>query len=352
MVNYYKVLGVPQNASSSDIKKAFHQLALQIHPDKNPGDKEAAEERFKQVSEAYHVLSDAKKRKDYHRSRWSHTRGEIRGDDRTRGEIRGDDRTRGEIRGDGHTRGEIRGDGHTRGEIRGDGHTRGEIRGDGHTRGEIRGDGHTRGEIRGDGHTRGEIRGDGHTRGEIRGDGHTRGEIRGDGHTRGEIRGDGHIKGEIRGDGRTKVELRGDARDKTHLEEELCFQRPCCSFQKVTEDEDLFSGDCWFTGPMTPSRRTSSPFFSVTPIVDTGFSTFVSQGSKLSPCASETHVPYVSHGMGKFRLVTTCSWIVNGKRVVTKKVVENMRGPMKIENEHLLCRNPSRDWKLMENPCS
>ncbi|XP_052587129.1 dnaJ homolog subfamily B member 3-like [Peromyscus californicus insignis] len=314
MVNYYKVLGVPQNASSSDIKKAFHQLALQIHPDKNPGDKEAAEERFKQVSEAYHVLSDAKKRKDYDRSRWSRTRGEIRGDDRTRGEIRGD------------------------------GHTRGEIRGDGRTRGEIRGDGHTRGEIRGDGHTRGEIRGDGHTRGEIRGDGHTRGEIRGDGRTKVELRGDGRIKGEIRGDGRTKVELRDDARDKTHLEEELCFQRPRCSFQKVTEDEDLFSGDCWFTGPMAQSRRASSPFFSVTPIVDTGFSTFVSQGSKLSPCASETHVPYVSHGMGKFRLVTTCSWIVNGKRVVTKKVVENMRGPMEIENERLLCRNPSRDW--------
>ncbi|XP_037063087.1 dnaJ homolog subfamily B member 3-like isoform X2 [Peromyscus leucopus] len=282
MVNYYKVLGVPQNASSSDIKKAFHQLALQIHPDKNPGDKEAAEERFKQVSEAYHVLSDAKKRKDYDRSRWSRTRGEIRGDS----------------------------------------------------------------------HTRGEIRGDGHTRGEIRGDGHTRGEIRGDGHTRGEIRGDGHTSEDIRGDGRTKVELRGDARDKTHLEEELCFRRPRCTFQKVTEDEDLFSGDCWLTGPMAQSRRASPPFFSVTPIMDTGFSTFMSLGSKLSPCASETHVPYVSHGMGKFRLVTTCSWIVNGKRVVTKKVVENMRGPMKIENERLLHRNPSRDWKLMENPCS
>ncbi|XP_015858769.2 dnaJ homolog subfamily B member 6-like [Peromyscus maniculatus bairdii] len=262
MVNYYKVLGVPQNASSSDIKKAFHQLALQIHPDKNPGDKEAAEERFKQVSEAYRILSDAKKRKDYDRSRWSRTRGEIRGDS------------------------------------------------------------------------------------------HTRGEIRGDGHTRGEIRGDGHTSEDIRGDGRTKVELRGDARDKTHLEEELCFRRPRCTFQKVTEDEDLFSGDCWFTGPMAQSRRASSPFFSVTPIMDTGFSTFMSLGSKLSPCASETHVPYVSHGMGKFRLVTTCSWIVNGQRVVTKKVVEDMRGPMKIENERLLHRNPSRDWKLMENPCS
>lgn len=50
MVNYYKVLGVPQNASSSDIKKSYHQLALQVHPDKNPGNKEASEKKFKQVA--------------------------------------------------------------------------------------------------------------------------------------------------------------------------------------------------------------------------------------------------------------------------------------------------------------
>uniref|UniRef100_A0A8C3VKS7 J domain-containing protein n=1 Tax=Catagonus wagneri TaxID=51154 RepID=A0A8C3VKS7_9CETA len=57
MVNYYKVLGVPQNASSSDIKKAYHELALQVHPDKNPGDQKAAEEKFKQIAVAYVVLS-------------------------------------------------------------------------------------------------------------------------------------------------------------------------------------------------------------------------------------------------------------------------------------------------------
>lgn len=50
MVNYYKALGVPQNASSSDIKKSYHQLALQVHPDKNPENKEASEKKFKQVA--------------------------------------------------------------------------------------------------------------------------------------------------------------------------------------------------------------------------------------------------------------------------------------------------------------
>uniref|UniRef100_A0A8C2MHF0 RIKEN cDNA 4930503B20 gene n=1 Tax=Cricetulus griseus TaxID=10029 RepID=A0A8C2MHF0_CRIGR len=226
MVNYYQVLGVPQNASTSDIKRAFHQLALQVHPDKNPGDKDAAEERFKKVAEAYHVLSDTKKRKDYDRSRWSRTTCEIRDD------------------------------------------------------------------------------------------------------------------------GRDKVETRGDGRDKTHLGEEIGFRRPRHTFPKVTEDEDLFSGDCWFTNPMAQSRRTTSPFFSVTPIMDTGFSTFVSLGPRLGTAASEMCVPYVSHGMGKFKLVTTCSQTVNGKRVVTKQVVEHMRGPMEVENERLFHQSPSRSWNL------
>ncbi|XP_034356960.1 dnaJ homolog subfamily B member 3-like [Arvicanthis niloticus] len=237
MVNYYKVLGVPQNASSSDIKRAFHQLALQVHPDKNPGDKEAAEEKFKQVAEAYHTLSDAKKRKDYDRSRWHRSKGEIRGDGRAKEEI-------------------------------------------------------------------------------------------------------------------IRDEDNNEGRDKTNWEEEICSRRPRHTFQKVIEDEDLFSGDCLFTGPMTRSRRASSSFFTVTPIMDTGFSTFVSQGSRLNPDDPETFVPYVSHGMGAFKLVTTCSKIVNGNRVVTKRVVENIPGPKKIENERLFRQNPSRGWKLMENPCS
>uniref|UniRef100_A0A8C0KNK5 J domain-containing protein n=1 Tax=Canis lupus dingo TaxID=286419 RepID=A0A8C0KNK5_CANLU len=62
MVNYYKVLGVPQNASPSDIKKAYHQLALRVHPDKNPKNREAAEEKFKQVTE-----SGAHRRQDWNR---------------------------------------------------------------------------------------------------------------------------------------------------------------------------------------------------------------------------------------------------------------------------------------------
>jgi molecular chaperone DnaJ len=64
--DYYKVLGVDKKASAEDIKKAYRKLARRYHPDRNPGDK-AAEERFKQVSEAHDVLSDADKRKAYDR---------------------------------------------------------------------------------------------------------------------------------------------------------------------------------------------------------------------------------------------------------------------------------------------
>ena len=55
--DYYEVLGVAKNASAADIKKAYRKLALQYHPDKNPGDK-AAEEKFKEAAEAYDVLSN------------------------------------------------------------------------------------------------------------------------------------------------------------------------------------------------------------------------------------------------------------------------------------------------------
>jgi len=64
MGDFYQTLGVPKNAGQDDIKKAFRKLARDFHPDKNPGDKRA-EEKFKEVSEAYETLSDAEKRKHY-----------------------------------------------------------------------------------------------------------------------------------------------------------------------------------------------------------------------------------------------------------------------------------------------
>ena len=64
--DYYEVLGVPRSANEADIKKAYRQLALQHHPDRNPGNKEA-EENFKEASEAYEVLRDSEKRDLYDR---------------------------------------------------------------------------------------------------------------------------------------------------------------------------------------------------------------------------------------------------------------------------------------------
>ncbi|MCK4534616.1 MAG: DnaJ domain-containing protein, partial [Syntrophobacterales bacterium] len=62
--DYYKTLGIDKNASSDAIKKAYRKLALKYHPDKNPGNK-GAEENFKKISEAYAVLGDPEKRKQY-----------------------------------------------------------------------------------------------------------------------------------------------------------------------------------------------------------------------------------------------------------------------------------------------
>lgn len=62
--DYYEVLGVDRNASEEDIKKAYRKLAKKYHPDVNPGDKEA-EKKFKEASEAYAVLSDSEKRRQY-----------------------------------------------------------------------------------------------------------------------------------------------------------------------------------------------------------------------------------------------------------------------------------------------
>ena len=64
MKDPYSVLGVDRNASDEEIKKAYKELALKFHPDRNQGDK-VAEEKFKEAAEAYEILGDPEKRKRY-----------------------------------------------------------------------------------------------------------------------------------------------------------------------------------------------------------------------------------------------------------------------------------------------
>lgn len=64
MKSYYDILGVDKSASKDDLKKAYRELSKKYHPDKNPGDK-SAEEKFKEVNEAYSTLSDDNKRREY-----------------------------------------------------------------------------------------------------------------------------------------------------------------------------------------------------------------------------------------------------------------------------------------------
>ncbi|GIL49380.1 hypothetical protein Vafri_5746 [Volvox africanus] len=63
--DYYKILGVSKDADDNQLKKAYYKLAQKWHPDKNPNNVEAATEKFKEISEAYDVLSDPQKRTVY-----------------------------------------------------------------------------------------------------------------------------------------------------------------------------------------------------------------------------------------------------------------------------------------------
>ena len=65
--DYYKILGVTKEATDAEIKKAYRKLALKWHPDKNPNNRAEAEEKFKKINEAYSVLSDKDKRRQYDR---------------------------------------------------------------------------------------------------------------------------------------------------------------------------------------------------------------------------------------------------------------------------------------------
>jgi len=63
--DYYQILGVPRNASEEEVKKAYRKLAMQYHPDRNPGREKWANEKFKEINEAYGVLGEPQKRRQY-----------------------------------------------------------------------------------------------------------------------------------------------------------------------------------------------------------------------------------------------------------------------------------------------
>ncbi|XP_075737422.1 dnaJ homolog subfamily B member 8-like, partial [Rhipicephalus microplus] len=65
MLDYYKILGVQQTAPLEEIRRAYRRMCLRWHPDKNPDNKERAEQNFRSVAQAYQTLSDDKKRRDY-----------------------------------------------------------------------------------------------------------------------------------------------------------------------------------------------------------------------------------------------------------------------------------------------
>jgi DnaJ-class molecular chaperone len=92
-MDYYSILGVKKTASEADIKKAYRKLAMEHHPDKNEGDKKA-EDQFKKILEAYQVLSDVKKRREYDMKSNPFTKSETGGfgfDDFLKYDFKGDD---------------------------------------------------------------------------------------------------------------------------------------------------------------------------------------------------------------------------------------------------------------------
>jgi molecular chaperone DnaJ len=101
---YYEILGVPEGASTEEIRKAFRRLAKKYHPDVNPGDK-ASEARFKEANEAHEVLSDRKKREEYDAIR----RGAFAGGGGGGGPFRGAGRSTGGVRAEAFDFGDLLG---------------------------------------------------------------------------------------------------------------------------------------------------------------------------------------------------------------------------------------------------
>ncbi len=87
--DYYETLGVSRSATDTDIKKAYRRLAMKYHPDRNPGKEKEATERFKEINEAYGVLGDPDKRKQYDQFGTAGDLGDIFGSSSTRSTFEG-----------------------------------------------------------------------------------------------------------------------------------------------------------------------------------------------------------------------------------------------------------------------
>jgi len=83
--DYYRILGVPRTASNDEIKKAYRALAMQFHPDRNPGKEKWANEKFKEINEAFSVIGDPEKRQKYDQFGTAGQPGDVFGSPYTRG---------------------------------------------------------------------------------------------------------------------------------------------------------------------------------------------------------------------------------------------------------------------------